>query len=97
MQNVVLLCCHLGLVQKAKKAKDKFLKRDGDERTETSYESFYYGGVDPYMWEPQELGETAKIPSYYPNTVTGNGTDSILFIRQKMMSGCKRGKNTESI
>ncbi|XP_076859254.1 rabenosyn-5 [Brachyhypopomus gauderio] len=46
------------LVQKAKKAKDKLLKRDGDERTETSYESFYYGGVDPYMWEPQELGAT---------------------------------------
>lgn len=49
--------CYLGLVQKAKKAKDKLLKRDGDERTESSYESFYYGGVDPYMWEPQELGE----------------------------------------
>ncbi|XP_022526477.1 rabenosyn-5 [Astyanax mexicanus] len=46
------------LVQKAKKAKDKLLKRDGDERTETSYESFYCGGVDPYMWEPQELGAT---------------------------------------
>ncbi|XP_036434848.1 rabenosyn-5 [Colossoma macropomum] len=46
------------LVQKAIKAKDKLLKRDGDERTETSYESFYYGGVDPYMWEPQELGAT---------------------------------------
>lgn len=50
-----------GLVQKAKKAKDKLLKRDGDDRPDTgSYESFYYGGVDPYMWEPQELGETAK-------------------------------------
>ncbi|KTG03121.1 hypothetical protein cypCar_00043938 [Cyprinus carpio] len=47
-----------GLVQKAKKAKDKLLKRDGDERTDSSYESFYYGGVDPYMWEPQELGAT---------------------------------------
>lgn len=48
-----ILC--LGLVQKAKKAKDKLLKRD--ERPDTgSYESFYYGGVDPYMWEPQELG-----------------------------------------
>ncbi|XP_056585726.1 rabenosyn-5 [Triplophysa dalaica] len=46
------------LVQKAKRAKDKLLKRDGDERTESSYESFYYGGVDPYMWEPQELGAT---------------------------------------
>lgn len=46
------------LVQKAKKAKDKLLKRDGEERNETSYESFYYGGVDPYMWEPQELGAT---------------------------------------
>ncbi|XP_043087962.1 rabenosyn-5 [Puntigrus tetrazona] len=46
------------LVQKAKKAKDKLLKRDGDERPDSSYESFYYGGVDPYMWEPQELGAT---------------------------------------
>lgn len=47
----------LGLVQKAKKAKDKLLKRD--DRPDTgSYESFYYGGVDPYMWEPQELGKT---------------------------------------
>lgn len=50
--------CFSGLVQKAKKAKDKLLKRDGDERTDSSYESFYYGGVDPYMWEPQELGKT---------------------------------------
>ncbi|XP_006630784.2 rabenosyn-5 [Lepisosteus oculatus] len=47
------------LVQKAKKAKDKLLKRDGEDRAESgSYESFYYGGVDPYMWEPQELGAT---------------------------------------
>ncbi|XP_076597004.1 rabenosyn-5 [Chaetodon auriga] len=47
------------LVLKAKKAKDKLLKRDGDDRQDTgSYESFYYGGVDPYMWEPQELGAT---------------------------------------
>lgn len=51
----IFLC--LGLVQKAKKAKDKLLKRD--DRPDTgSYESFYYGGVDPYMWEPQELGRT---------------------------------------
>lgn len=50
-----------GLVQKAKKAKDKLLKRDGDDRPDTgSYESFYYGGVDPYMWEPQELGKTER-------------------------------------
>ncbi|XP_031701452.1 rabenosyn-5 [Anarrhichthys ocellatus] len=47
------------LVQKAKKATDKLLKRDGDDQLDTgSYESFYYGGVDPYMWEPQELGAT---------------------------------------
>ncbi|KAL2102009.1 hypothetical protein ACEWY4_003770 [Coilia grayii] len=46
------------LVQKAKKAKDKLLKREGEDRNENSYESFYYGGVDPYMWEPQELGAT---------------------------------------
>uniref|UniRef100_A0A8C4VZT0 Rabenosyn, RAB effector n=1 Tax=Gopherus evgoodei TaxID=1825980 RepID=A0A8C4VZT0_9SAUR len=48
------------LVQKAKKAKKKLLKREGDDRTDTGaqerYESFSYGGVDPYMWEPQELG-----------------------------------------
>uniref|UniRef100_A0A8C5LNX8 Rabenosyn, RAB effector n=1 Tax=Jaculus jaculus TaxID=51337 RepID=A0A8C5LNX8_JACJA len=47
------------LVQKAKKAKNKLLKREGDDRTESGnqgYESFSYGGVDPYMWEPQELG-----------------------------------------
>uniref|UniRef100_A0AAY4DJM4 FYVE-type domain-containing protein n=1 Tax=Denticeps clupeoides TaxID=299321 RepID=A0AAY4DJM4_9TELE len=46
------------LVQKVKKAKDKLLKQDGDDRNESSYESFYCGGVDPYMWEPQELGAT---------------------------------------
>lgn len=47
------------LVQKARKAKNKLLKRDGDDRAESGtqgYESFSYGGVDPYMWEPQELG-----------------------------------------
>lgn len=49
------------------KAKDKLLKRDGDERPDTgSYESFYYGGVDPYMWEPQELGETNLRALYSP-------------------------------
>ncbi|XP_051910615.1 rabenosyn-5 [Hippocampus zosterae] len=47
------------LVQKAKKATDKLWKKDGDERGDAgAYESFYYGGVDPYMWEPQELGAT---------------------------------------
>lgn len=51
------LCVKTGLVQKAKKAKDKLLKREGEDRPDSgSYESFYYGGVDPYMWEPQELG-----------------------------------------
>ncbi|XP_007948786.1 rabenosyn-5 [Orycteropus afer afer] len=47
------------LVQKAKKAKNRLLKREGDDRAESGtqgYESFNYGGVDPYMWEPQELG-----------------------------------------
>lgn len=47
------------LVQKARKAKNKLLKREGDDRLEPGtqgYESFSYGGVDPYMWEPQELG-----------------------------------------
>lgn len=47
------------LVQKAKKAKNRLLKREGDDRAEAGtqgYESFSYGGVDPYMWEPQELG-----------------------------------------
>lgn len=50
------------LVQKAKKAKNKFLNWDGEDRTESGgqdqYESFSYGGVDPYMWDPQELGAT---------------------------------------
>ncbi|XP_037539887.1 rabenosyn-5 [Nematolebias whitei] len=54
------------LVQKAKKAKDKLLKRDGDDRPDAgSYESFYYGGVDPYMWEPQELGATRSHLDYF--------------------------------
>nr|KAF6475932.1 rabenosyn, RAB effector [Rousettus aegyptiacus] len=46
------------LVQKAKKAKNRLLKRDDDrgESGTQGYESFSYGGVDPYMWEPQELG-----------------------------------------
>ncbi|XP_003463229.1 rabenosyn-5 isoform X1 [Cavia porcellus] len=47
------------LVQKAKKAKNKLLRREGDDRAESGasgYESFSNGGVDPYMWEPQELG-----------------------------------------
>ncbi|KAM9350529.1 rabenosyn-5 [Symphorus nematophorus] len=45
------------LVQKAKKAKDKLLKRDGEDRLDiSSYESFYTPGVDPQ--EPQELGAT---------------------------------------
>ncbi|PKU40702.1 rabenosyn-5 [Limosa lapponica baueri] len=48
------------LVQKAKRAKKKLLKREGDDRTDSGsqerYESFSYGGVDPYMWEPQEVG-----------------------------------------
>ncbi|NXX38650.1 RBNS5 protein, partial [Tricholaema leucomelas] len=48
------------LVQKAKRAKKKLLKREGDDRTDSGsqerYESFSYGGVDPCMWEPQEVG-----------------------------------------
>ncbi|XP_006180136.2 rabenosyn-5 [Camelus ferus] len=47
------------LVQKAWKAKNRLLKREGDDRAEAGtqgYESFSYGGVDPYLWEPQELG-----------------------------------------
>ncbi|OXB55776.1 hypothetical protein ASZ78_014319 [Callipepla squamata] len=48
------------LVQKAKRAKKKLLKREGDDRTDSGsqerYESFNYGGVDPSMWEPQEIG-----------------------------------------
>ncbi|XP_060036639.1 rabenosyn-5 [Erinaceus europaeus] len=46
------------LVQKAKKAKNRLLKREGEDRVESGpgYESFSYGGVDPSMWEPQELG-----------------------------------------
>ncbi|KAM4021574.1 rabenosyn-5 [Anomaloglossus baeobatrachus] len=48
------------LVQIAKKAKDKLLKKDGGERAEGGsqdrYEAFSYGGVDPCMWDPQEIG-----------------------------------------
>ncbi|XP_074951635.1 rabenosyn-5 isoform X1 [Phalacrocorax aristotelis] len=47
------------LVQKAKRAKQKLLKREHDRTDSGSqerYESFSYGGVDPYMWEPQEVG-----------------------------------------
>ncbi|MEE6502050.1 hypothetical protein FKM82_004399 [Ascaphus truei] len=48
------------LVQMAKKAKNKLLKRDEGERTEAGnqerYEAFSYGGVDPCMWDPQEIG-----------------------------------------
>ena len=54
-----------GLVQKARKAKNRLLKREGDDRAESGaqgYESFSYGGVDPYMWEPQELGK--KLSSF---------------------------------
>lgn len=51
------------LVQKAKRAKKKLLKQD-DNRTgsgsQEQYESFSYGGVDPYMWEPQEVGRRAR-------------------------------------
>uniref|UniRef100_A0A8D0HQ02 Rabenosyn, RAB effector n=1 Tax=Sphenodon punctatus TaxID=8508 RepID=A0A8D0HQ02_SPHPU len=50
------------LVQKAKKAKDKLLRREGDDRVDAGsqerYESFSHGGVDPSVWEPQELGAT---------------------------------------
>lgn len=73
-----------GFVQKARKAKNRLLKREGDDRAESGsqgYESFSYGGVDPYMWEPQELGK--KFSSfiqqmfiehlYVLNTVLGVG------------------------
>ncbi|KAJ7408344.1 Rabenosyn-5 [Pitangus sulphuratus] len=55
------------LVQKAKRAKKKLLKREGDDRTDSGsqerYESFSYGGVDPYMWEPQEVAiEKSVVP-----------------------------------
>ncbi|KAM4722068.1 rabenosyn-5 [Rhinophrynus dorsalis] len=48
------------LVQIAKKAKNKLLKKDGSERAEAGsqerYEAYCYGGVDPCMWDPQEIG-----------------------------------------
>ncbi|KAJ7417303.1 rabenosyn-5 isoform X3 [Willisornis vidua] len=55
------------LVQKAKRAKKKLLKQEGDDRTDSGsqerYESFSYGGVDPYMWEPQEVAiEKSVVP-----------------------------------
>ncbi|XP_048874131.1 rabenosyn-5 isoform X1 [Brienomyrus brachyistius] len=46
------------LVQKAKKATDKLLRRDGEERADAGGCESYCGGVDPLMWEPQELGAT---------------------------------------
>lgn len=40
------------------------LKQEDDDRTgsgsQEQYESFSYGGVDPYMWEPQEVGRRAR-------------------------------------
>lgn len=40
------------------------LKQEDDDRTDSGsqerYESFSYGGVDPYMWEPQEVGKRAR-------------------------------------
>lgn len=52
------------LVQKAKRAKKKLLKQEDDDRADSGsqerYESFSYGGVDPYMWEPQEVGRRAR-------------------------------------
>lgn len=45
-----------------RKAKNKLLKREGEERTDSGsqerYEFYNYGGVDPYMWDPQEIGAT---------------------------------------
>ncbi|XP_053325872.1 rabenosyn-5 [Spea bombifrons] len=50
------------LVKIAKKATNKLLKRDGAERadggSQERYESYSYGGVDPCLWDPQELGAT---------------------------------------
>ncbi|KAL2807157.1 rabenosyn-5 [Daubentonia madagascariensis] len=78
------------LVQKAKKAKNKLLKREGDDRAESGthgYESFSYGGVDPYMWEPQELDKLTSAskdslsahtsPSQSPNSIHGSRRGSI--------------------
>uniref|UniRef100_A0A4W3K1K4 Rabenosyn, RAB effector n=1 Tax=Callorhinchus milii TaxID=7868 RepID=A0A4W3K1K4_CALMI len=54
------------LVQKAKKAKDKFLKRDGEDNSDSGRpESFYPGGIDPLMWEPQELGARRSHLDYF--------------------------------
>ncbi|XP_018410727.1 PREDICTED: rabenosyn-5 [Nanorana parkeri] len=50
------------LVHIAKKAKNKLLKKDGAEKAEGGsqerYEAYSYGGVDPRMWDPQEIGAT---------------------------------------
>lgn len=50
------------LVHIAKKAKNKLLKKDGGEKVEGGsqdrYEAYSYGGVDPHMWDPQEIGAT---------------------------------------
>ncbi|XP_034287468.1 rabenosyn-5 [Pantherophis guttatus] len=47
------------LVQKAKKAKNKLLRRDDDRNdggAQERYEGYNYGGMDPYMWELEEIG-----------------------------------------
>ncbi|KAM8930332.1 rabenosyn-5 [Pelodytes ibericus] len=50
------------LVKIAKKAKNKLLKKDGADRAEggsqEQYEAFSNGGVDPCLWDPQEIGAT---------------------------------------
>lgn len=48
------------------------MKREDDRSDggpQERYESYSYGGVDPYMWEPQELGKLSsmvdKIENFY--------------------------------
>uniref|UniRef100_A0A2D4LUX3 C2H2-type domain-containing protein n=1 Tax=Micrurus spixii TaxID=129469 RepID=A0A2D4LUX3_9SAUR len=51
------------LVQKAKKAKNKLLRRDDDRNdggSQERYEGYSYGGMDPYMWEFEELGNQSR-------------------------------------
>ncbi|XP_068109136.1 rabenosyn-5 isoform X2 [Hyperolius riggenbachi] len=49
------------LVHIAKKAKNRLLKKDGERAeggSQEHYEVSSYGGVDPRMWDPQEIGST---------------------------------------
>ena len=52
-----------GLAQKARKAKQKLRKKDGENRPEGgSLGSFYFGGVDQSLGGPRGLGAPGGLP-----------------------------------